>query len=155
MPNLQFANRARKRQQGIAAIEFAIVFPVFFAILYGIITYGLILAAQQTLTMSASEGARAFLRYQTNVAERKTSACAVSNVATLWIRSIAGAAAASSNCVPAGQAGVHVSDPEACGAYKCRKIIVTYNYKLNPLIPPLGLPVPDALTGSAIVQVVE
>ena len=36
-----------KKQQGAAAIEFAIIFPIFFLIFYAIITYGLIFAAQQ------------------------------------------------------------------------------------------------------------
>jgi Flp pilus assembly protein TadG len=45
-----------KKQQGAAAIEFAILFPIFFLIFYAIITYGLIFAAQQTLTLAAAEG---------------------------------------------------------------------------------------------------
>ncbi len=51
-----------KKQQGAAAIEFAILFPIFFLIFYAIITYGLIFAAQQTLTLAAAEGARAAVR---------------------------------------------------------------------------------------------
>ena len=53
-----------KRQQGAAAIEFSILFPIFFLLFYAIITYGLIFAAQQTLTLAAAEGARAAVRYQ-------------------------------------------------------------------------------------------
>ena len=53
-----------KKQQGAAAIEFAIIFPIFFLIFYAIVTYGLIFAAQQTITLAASEGARAAVRYQ-------------------------------------------------------------------------------------------
>lgn len=39
--------RSPRRQRGATAIEFAILFPMFFLILYGIITYGMIFAAQQ------------------------------------------------------------------------------------------------------------
>ena len=53
-----------KKQQGAAAIEFAIIFPIFFLIFYAIITYGLIFAVQQTVTLAAAEGARAAVRYQ-------------------------------------------------------------------------------------------
>ena len=51
------------KQKGAAAIEFAIIFPIFFIIFYAVVTYGLIFAAQQTLTLAAAEGARAAVRY--------------------------------------------------------------------------------------------
>ncbi|KLU20452.1 pilus assembly protein TadE, partial [Caballeronia mineralivorans PML1(12)] len=47
------------------AVEFAIVFPLFFLVFYAIVTYSMIFVAQQSLTLAASEGARAALRYQT------------------------------------------------------------------------------------------
>lgn len=47
-----------KRQQGAAAIEFSILFPIFFLLFYAIITYGLIFAAQQTLAPSAAAKVR-------------------------------------------------------------------------------------------------
>lgn len=40
----------RRRERGATAIEFALMLPVFFLILYAIITYGMIFAAQQNLT---------------------------------------------------------------------------------------------------------
>ena len=40
-------------------VEFAIVVVLLIALLYGIITYGLILAAQATVTQAAADGARA------------------------------------------------------------------------------------------------
>lgn len=46
-----------KNQNGAAAIEFAILFPIFFLIFYAVVTYGLIFVAQQTLTLAAAEGA--------------------------------------------------------------------------------------------------
>ena len=52
------------KQKGAAAIEFAIIFPIFFIIFYAVVTYGLIFAAQQTITLAAAEGARAAVRYQ-------------------------------------------------------------------------------------------
>jgi Flp pilus assembly protein TadG len=47
-----------RRQRGTAAVEFAMIFPLFFVILYGIVTFSLIFVAQQNLTLAAEEGAR-------------------------------------------------------------------------------------------------
>jgi Flp pilus assembly protein TadG len=53
-------------QRGATAIEFALLFPLFFAILYAIITFSLIFVAQQNLTLAAEEGARAALNWQSS-----------------------------------------------------------------------------------------
>ena len=52
-----------KNENGAAAIEFALVFPLFFLIFYAILTYGMIFVAQQSITLAAAEGARAALRF--------------------------------------------------------------------------------------------
>ena len=43
--------KRKYKKKGAAAIEFAIIFPIFFIIFYAVVTYGLIFAAQQTLTL--------------------------------------------------------------------------------------------------------
>src|ERR1700744_2575537 len=53
-----------RRQRGSTAVEFAMIFPLFFVVMYGIITYSMIFVAQQSLTLAAEEGARAALTYQ-------------------------------------------------------------------------------------------
>lgn len=53
--------KIQRGQKGAAAIEFAIIFPIFFLIFYAVVTYGLIFAAQQTITLAASEGLYAVL----------------------------------------------------------------------------------------------
>ena len=55
-----------RRQRGATAVEFALVFPLFFTIVYMIITFSLMMVAQQNLTLAAEEGARAALNYQPN-----------------------------------------------------------------------------------------
>ena len=55
--------RSWRRQHGATAVEFALVFPLFFLIMYAIVTYGLIFAVQQGLTLAATEGARTALNY--------------------------------------------------------------------------------------------
>lgn len=49
---------SRHRQTGAAAIEFAIVFVVFFAIFYGLITYSLPLLMMQSFNNATAEAVR-------------------------------------------------------------------------------------------------
>ena len=51
--------RRRDDEHGAEMVEFAIVVVLLIALLYGIITYGLILAAQATVTQAAADAARA------------------------------------------------------------------------------------------------
>jgi Flp pilus assembly protein TadG len=50
----------RKRdQKGAAAVEFAIILPVFVLLLFGMIEWGILLFNQQVITNASREGARA------------------------------------------------------------------------------------------------
>ena len=54
--------KRRNRQgdeRGAEMVEFAFVVVLLIMLLYGIISYGLILAAQSTITQAAADGARA------------------------------------------------------------------------------------------------
>lgn len=51
-----------RRQRGIAAIEFALVFLTLFFIIYGLATFGAVLYTQQIVARAAEEGARAVPR---------------------------------------------------------------------------------------------
>ncbi|WP_280569024.1 TadE/TadG family type IV pilus assembly protein [Chromohalobacter sp. 296-RDG] len=48
----------KKKQEGVAAIEFAIVFPVFFLVLYALIGYAFVFLIQSGLQSLASESTR-------------------------------------------------------------------------------------------------
>ena len=50
--------RCRRNRQGAAAVEFAIVAPVFFLMIFGMIEFGRALMVQQVLTNASREGAR-------------------------------------------------------------------------------------------------
>ncbi len=52
---------AKKNQYGAYALEFAFVFPLLFLFIYGLLTFGLIMTAQQSLNFAAESGARAAL----------------------------------------------------------------------------------------------
>src|SRR5437870_3837392 len=57
----RFRSRMLKDHAGVAAVEFAIVLPMFLALLFGIITYGSYLAAVHGVQQIAAEAARAAL----------------------------------------------------------------------------------------------
>jgi len=48
----------RRNRQGAAAVEFAIVAPVFFLLVFGMVEYGRMIMVQQVITNAAREGAR-------------------------------------------------------------------------------------------------
>lgn len=51
--------RSARRQSGVAAIEFALVFTLLFLALYGIATFGAVLYFQQAVARATEDGARA------------------------------------------------------------------------------------------------
>lgn len=164
--------KIQEKQKGAAAIEFSIVFPLFFLIFYAIVTYGLIFAAQQTLTLAAAEGARAAVRYPaqipantSQITARKTAACAMASGAVEWLRKM-GTGLGGTSCIdsPTGDAaGIYVSSGDCAGVgvtagVSCINVRINYNYATSPLIPKLlgpvlNLPTPDLLRGGAIAQV--
>ncbi|ADH85480.1 TadE/TadG family type IV pilus assembly protein [Desulfurivibrio alkaliphilus] len=51
----------RHNQRGAAAVEFALVFPLLFLFVYGIVNWGMILSLQNSMHYAAQAGARAAL----------------------------------------------------------------------------------------------
>ncbi len=159
---------SRAKQNGAAAIEFAIIFPIFFLIFYAIVTYGLIFAAQQTITLAASEGARAAVRYQSGSSEtarlaaRTAAACDMSNQVLAWLRKTGSGQTGTSGVCATGITKTVVTEEKAsCSGLSgitCIKVLVTYDYDNAPLIPRLfgplmSLPTPKSLQGQAVAQI--
>jgi Flp pilus assembly protein TadG len=48
----------RKKRQGVAAVEFAVVAPLFFLLILGMIEFGRMVMVQQVITNGSREGAR-------------------------------------------------------------------------------------------------
>ena len=74
------AKRLRRRrdddERGAELIEFAIVVVLLITLLYGIVTYGLILSAQATITQAAADAARSgIVTASTAVATAEAQAC--------------------------------------------------------------------------------
>jgi Flp pilus assembly protein TadG len=129
-------------------MEFALVFPLLFMVLYGIVTYSVIYVAEQNLTLAAEEGARAALNYQS----------ATSTAAALTARS-------QDACTVASQLiGQFISNTtcttqvQACSydaTMDCVQVTLTYNYQSHPFVPTLPLlnfTLPQTLTSEATVQ---
>ena len=143
-------NRNQRRTAGVAALEFAVVLPIFLVVVLGIVYYGIVLALQQSLTLAAAEGARAALRYPLS------ANCGTAG-ATVALRVPAAAQTAQATLPDSIRTLVNntgIAQAVACsmpaGAVCVR---VTLNLPTSTLLPSVPLvPVPATLTGSATVQ---
>ena len=54
----RFARSSRSRRRGASAVEFAIIAPVFFMLIFGMLEFGRMLMVQQVLTNAARSGSR-------------------------------------------------------------------------------------------------
>jgi len=126
-------------------LEFALVIPIFVFVLYGLIAFGMMLSAKQTITNAASEGARAAVGATTDPV---------------------GAARARVGQAMSSYSGYNAQDPNQFSgavapctnnaAASCMTVTVTYDYAAHPLVPPapgLGLITPSKLSSTAVVQV--
>jgi Flp pilus assembly protein TadG len=141
-------------------VEFAFVVVLLIALLYGIISYGLILAAQATITQSAADAARSgIVSSSTAVATAETQACTDIG----WMNKTCGAPATynTTTCTfspnPA-DAITAFACQMACPSNannQCLTVTVSYNYNSNPLFPELpgmGVITPSTLSSSNTLQ---
>jgi len=63
-------NQPMGREDGLVALEFVILFPLFLLILVGIMEFGHIFYVRHTLTNASREGARAAVMFHTPASER-------------------------------------------------------------------------------------
>jgi Flp pilus assembly protein TadG len=140
-------------ERGAEMVEFAIVVVLLIAILYAIISYGLILAAQSTLTQAAADAARSGL-----VASSSAVTTAESQALTdvSWM---------DKGCNTPDISGSATGSPMTCKAteeqcpsnpsIECLSVTVSYNYSSDPLFPELpGLSIitPSTMSSTNVVQ---
>ncbi|MDP9902705.1 TadE/TadG family type IV pilus assembly protein [Variovorax ginsengisoli] len=65
---------SRQRQRGVAAIEFALIFSLLLAFIYGIATFGSVLYTQQAVSRAAEDGARALMAFNGPVTQATVTA---------------------------------------------------------------------------------
>jgi Flp pilus assembly protein TadG len=140
--------RRRRDEQGAEMVEFAFVVVLLIALLYGIISYGLILAAQATITQAAADAARAGI-VASSTAISTAEAQAGTDVG--WMdKGTCGTASTTITCVASEAPCPSNANNE------CLTVTVTYNYNSNPLfpeLPGLGVITPSTLSSSNTLQI--
>jgi Flp pilus assembly protein TadG len=128
-------------------VEFAIVVLLLITLLYGIVTYGLILAAQATITQAAADGARSGIVTTTPAATAEAQA----GTDLGWMdKGTCGTSGTTITCN-----AVEIPCPSNANQ-ECLKVTVVYNYSSNPLfpeLPGLGLITPSTITSTNVLQI--
>ena len=138
----------RRDERGAEMVEFAFVVVLLIALLYGIISYGLVLAAQSTITQAAADGARAGI-----VASPASGAAAAAEKEASTDVGWMGQGTCGANTVI-----TCVATPEQCpsnASNSCLSVTVTYNYSESPLFPELpgfGVIMPSSLSSTNVLQ---
>jgi Flp pilus assembly protein TadG len=127
-------------------VEFSISVVLLLVLLFGIITFGLILSFKQGLTQAAAEGARAGAVVSETAAPAAAAAAAADGIGAF-----------EKTCNSGGLTCAYVVAPCASAPLtKCITVEMIYDYKNHPLLPPLpgfGLAVPDTLRATSVAQV--
>ena len=130
-------------------VEFAIVVVLLIMLLYGIITYGLILAAQATLTQAAADAARAGIvasstagRHRGGPGQHRRGLDGQGDVRHLGH--------------DASPACATESPARRTPTTRASRSTVTYNYSSAPLfpeLPGLGVITPSTLSSTNVLQI--
>ncbi|GAB2984566.1 pilus assembly protein [Nocardioides montaniterrae] len=142
--------RRGAEERGASAVEFALVVPFLLLIVFGILSFGMMLSFRQTLSQATAEGARA-AAVQLVSANR-------SSAATSAINSALGSMKVGDNTLACGQNYVTctIGSPTTCGTAQCVTVTVSYLYRDHPAIPSIpgvSLLLPQTLSYSATVRV--
>jgi Flp pilus assembly protein TadG len=140
---------AARRQRGAYAIEFALVFLIFVAVLYGIICYGMLFAFRMGVQNAAEDGARAALRYQPTLQARKDVAQTIATQSINWLPAAVTRNATATVCGVVG----NVCGAPPCGptwAARCQVVVTVTATDMQRLLPPLpSFAMPNQITGRA------
>lgn len=139
--------RSPRDESGAVVIEFAVVFIVFVLLLWGLISYGVVFAVQQSLEHAADEATRVGYG-QTNQAIAEQAAIDIINDQLSWLGDAGAydpATGDSVDVVPCPYT-VDGSTPD------CLEVVVTFDWANDALIPALfDVGIPDVLSATATV----
>lgn len=134
-------------QRGVYALEFAVVFMIFFSILYAIICYGMLFAFRLSLQDAAEDGARAVLQYRSSIEDRKKHAADVATARSGWMPQVTVSAKI------CRVEGINQCAPITCGpswSQRCQVEVLVQANDLGSLLPPLpSFAVPTQIAGNA------
>lgn len=151
--------RDRRTERGAAAVEFALVVPLLVLLLFGIISYGVMLSFRQTLSQAATEGARAAAVTFLSDDKRDEATSAVDGALEGFGLTCTPAGGLVRGAVTVGRC--EISDPGTCtpaaaAGVECVTVRLVYDYADNALVPSfpgVGVVLPDTLTYSAQARV--
>lgn len=154
-----FRLRARSHDdRGAAAVEFALVVPIFLALLFGIISYGMMLTVRQGISQATAEGARVYsvapagtpsATVQTNALNAVNDAISGYGVECNGTTLMKNGSAVGTCTIPATTTSC------SGGSGKCATVKIVYNYRANPLVPAfpgLGVTLPETIQFQSTVQ---
>ena len=149
--------RAR-REDGAAAVEFALVVPFLLLLLFGIISYGYMLSFRQALSQSAAEGARAAAVSSRASTDEQTQTAALNalNQALETYGVTCNGSHITRDGVPAGTCSVTIDSCANNVSKRCATVLLDYAYKDNapiPTFPGVGLVLPASLDYAAVAEV--
>ncbi len=148
----------RHEDRGAAAVEFALVAPVFIALLFGIISFGWMLSYRQSISQGAAEGARVLAvspaGSPTLAADART---AVNRSLASYGVSCDGSQLKHGTTV-VGTCTIPTASTPCTNntALRCATVSITHAYRDHPLIPSfpgLGVVLPRNLSFSTTVEV--
>lgn len=142
-------------ERGVAAVEFAIVALLFFQILFGIVTFGVIFALDNSVTHAAAEGARIAISKPT--ADEQIAVARQTALARLpgWIRDRMDPNGDGEPDPPA-EITATIAPCASATEQDCIHVTISYPWKEKPLVTPMpgfGLVAPDRITAEAEVGV--
>jgi Flp pilus assembly protein TadG len=133
-----------RSEDGAVIVEFAVIFIVFVALLWGLISYGVIFAAQQSMAHAASEGART----GAGVADQAGAIAAAEGVAynqLSWL--------GSDDPADGLEVTVTIDPCDYDATRNCLVVETTYDWANFPIVPSLlDISTPNTLTSRAVVQ---
>jgi Flp pilus assembly protein TadG len=144
-----------QRQRGVAAIEFAAVLMVLLLLVYGIVSFGAVLYAQQAVVRAAEDGARSVATLPNGPTPDigQISSVVYDSLAQSLVVPVASNSNLSARRIwVAANVQVSVTSAVTTGV----TVSVRYNYSSNRLLPSIPLLdtsswVPDTLTGRAVI----
>ena len=147
-----------RREDGAAAVEFALVVPLLLVLLFGIISYGYMLSFRQALSQSAAEGARAAAVSPSTSTEEQTMTSALNalNQALETYGVACNGTSMTYDGVPAGSCSVTIDTCANNLSKRCATVALDYEYRENspiPTFPGVGLVLPASLDYAAVAEV--
>ena len=129
-----------KDEQGAVIVEFAAIFVVFAMLLWGLISYGVVFAVQQTLSHAAADATRATVGFSDPDAAT-ANAQLILDEQLSWLPE------------SAVDTQVIIDDCPGDQAPECATVIATYRWGERPIVPSiLDVATPASISGRAVAQ---